>query len=91
MLAPLSNLVANVGTKFKFVVPENTFQNLGIQETMTYSAALTTGACLPAWLTFDPATKTFTGTPGRKDTDAFSSRPLPIRLMAEQQHRYRFS
>ena len=82
VLAPLSNLVANVGTTFKFIVPENTFQNLGIQDAMTWSAVLTTGAALPAWLTFDPATRTFTGTPGRKDTDAFSSRPLPIRLTA---------
>jgi len=82
VLAPLSNLVANVGTPFKFVVPENTFQNPGIQNAMTWSASLTTGAPLPAWLTFDPVTRTFNGTPGRKDTDAFSSKPLPIRLMA---------
>ena len=82
LVAPLPNFAATVGTKFKFVVPEHTFQNIGIQDIMTYSAALTTGMVLPAWLTFDPATNTFTGTPSRKDTDAFNSRPLPIRLMA---------
>jgi len=81
-LAPLSNLVATVGTAFKFVVPKSTFQDLGIQDAMVLSAALTTDAPLPAWLIFDPATSTFTGTPTRKDTDAFSSRPLPIRLVA---------
>jgi len=82
VISPLSNLVANVGITFKFIVPESTFQNSGIQDVMTWSAALTTGAELPAWLTFDPATRIFTGTPTRKDTNAFSSRPLSIRLTA---------
>jgi len=82
VISPLSNLVANVGITFKYIVPESTFQNSGIQDVMTWSAALTTGAALPAWLTFDPATRIFTGTPTRKDTNAFSSRPLPIRLTA---------
>jgi len=82
LLAPLSNPVATVGTTFKFVVPESTFQNLGIQSALAYSASLTSGSALPGWLTFDSATKTFTGTPGRKDTNAFSSRPLPMRLTA---------
>jgi len=83
LLAPLSNLVAIVGTPFRFVVPDNTFQNFGFHEAMTWSAVLTTGAPLPTWLTFDPGTRTFYGTPGRKDTDAFSSRPLPVRLIAD--------
>ena len=82
VLAPISNLAAIVGTAFKFIVPKDTFQDLGIQNAMTWSAVLTTGAPLPAWLIFDPTTKTFTGMPSRKDTNAFSSRPLPIRLMA---------
>jgi len=82
LLEPLSNLVATVGTPFKFAVPKNTFQDLGIQDAMIFSAALTTDAPLPAWLIFDPVTRTFTGTPSRKDTNAFSSRSLPIRLMA---------
>ena len=84
LISRLSNLVANVGTKFNFIVPENTFKNpdSGIEDKIRYSAALTTGAALPAWLAFDATTITFTGTPGRKDTDLFSSRPLPIRLIA---------
>ena len=84
LISRLSNLVANVGTKFSFIVPENTFKNpdSGIEDKIRYSAALTTGAALPAWLAFDATTITFTGTPGRKDTDFFSSRPLPIRLTA---------
>jgi hypothetical protein len=82
VISPISNLAANVGTEFRFVVPEYTFQNLGLQEAMTYAAALTTGASLPAWLTFDPMIRTFAGTPSRKDTNAFSSRPLSVRLTA---------
>ena len=61
LISQLSNLAANVGTKFSFIVPENTFENpdSGIEDTISYTAALTTGAPLPAWLTFDPANKNF--------------------------------
>jgi len=82
LAARLSNLLASVGTKFKFVVPENTFQSFGAQNGLTYMATLTTGELLPAWLSFDPATRTFSGTPSYDDTNAFSNRPLPIRLIA---------
>jgi len=84
LVTRLSNLLANVGAKFSFVVPDNIFRNPnpGIEKAINYTAALATGAALPAWLTFDPITKTFAGTPSRKDTNALSSRPLSIRLTA---------
>jgi len=84
LVARLSNLLAYVGIKFSFVVPDNIFRNPnpGIEKAINYTAALATGAALPAWLTFDPITKSFAGTPSRKDTNALSSRPLSIRLTA---------
>ena len=84
VVTKLSSLAANVGSEFIFIVPENTFENPhpDVEDAIIYTASLTTGAVLPAWLAFDPATRTFTGIPGRKDTDLFSNRPLPIQLTA---------
>jgi len=84
LVTQLSNLLANVGAKFSFVVPDNIFKNPnpGIEKAINYTAALAAGAALPAWLTFDPTTRTFAGIPSRKDTNALSSRPLSILLTA---------
>jgi uncharacterized delta-60 repeat protein len=40
---------------------------VGLQDTLAYSATLTSGAALPAWLNFDATTRTFTGTPSFTD------------------------
>jgi uncharacterized delta-60 repeat protein len=40
---------------------------VGLQDTLAYSATLTNGAALPAWLNFDATTRTFTGTPSFTD------------------------
>jgi large repetitive protein len=36
-------------------------------DALTYSAVLAGGGALPAWLTFDGGTRTFSGTPGAGD------------------------
>jgi VCBS repeat-containing protein len=41
---------------------------------IVYSAELADGAPLPAWLSFDPATATLSGTPGAADADHYSIR-----------------
>jgi hypothetical protein len=48
---------------FTFIVPDTTFIDDDGNNTLTYSATLSNGNPLPAWLSFDPVTKTFTGTP----------------------------
>ncbi|PUE47864.1 hypothetical protein B9Z47_08355 [Limnohabitans sp. 2KL-1] len=61
----VSNLIpdqiAAVNAPFSYTVPANTFTDL--DSTLTYSATLGSGAALPAWLTFNAATRTFSGTP----------------------------
>ncbi len=47
---------------FSFVVPETTFIDVE-GDALTYSATLANGDPLPSWLSFDPATRTFAGTP----------------------------
>ena len=53
---------ATQGAAFSYVVPAGTFADVDAGDTLTLS---TLG--LPAWLTFDAATRTFAGTPGTGD------------------------
>lgn len=46
-----------------YTVPDSTFIDDDGNYTLTYSATLSNGNPLPAWLSFDPATRTFEGTP----------------------------
>jgi hypothetical protein len=48
---------------FNYTFPDSTFIDDDGNNTLTYSATLSSGIPLPAWLLFDPATRTFSGTP----------------------------
>ncbi len=48
---------------FSFTVPANTFADVDVGDTLTYSATLADGTALPSWLAFDAATMTFSGSP----------------------------
>ena len=61
---PNQNLVAGVAYSYTF--PEDTFTDSN-GDTITYSAARSF-ASWPEWLTFDAATRTFSGTPTNDDT-----------------------
>ncbi|KHN49493.1 putative Ig domain-containing protein, partial [Pectobacterium fontis] len=55
------------GDGFNFTVPDGTFSDPDIGDTLTLSATLANGSPLPSWLRFDPAIGTFSGTPGNAD------------------------
>ena len=57
------------GSLFSFVVPTNTFadQDAVYGDTITYGATQADGTALPTWLTFNPSTRTFSGTPQGPD------------------------
>lgn len=59
---PLPNQTATVGSAFAFQAPAGTFTDPN-GDALTWSAS-----GLPAWLTFTPATRTFSGTPGAAGT-----------------------
>jgi VCBS repeat-containing protein len=59
---------ATVGTAFSFTIPAGMVTDPDAGDTLTWSARLQGGAALPAWLSFDPATRTFTGTPVSAET-----------------------
>ncbi len=65
--APLVDQSATEDAAFSYVVPEGTFVDVDSGDTLTYSASLSGGGSLPAWLSFDPITHTFDGTPLNSD------------------------
>jgi Ca2+-binding RTX toxin-like protein len=60
---PLADQQATQGTLFNVVVPPDAFADVDAGDTLAYSAMVAAGAALPTWLSFNPATHTFSGTP----------------------------
>ncbi len=54
---------ATVGSAFSLALPTGTFTDVDSGDTLTYSATLADGTALPAWLSFNATTRTFSGTP----------------------------
>jgi glucose/arabinose dehydrogenase/lysophospholipase L1-like esterase len=59
---PVDDQHGQVGEVFSFVVPTGTFTDPD-GDSLTYSATLIGGSALPAWLSFNSSTRTFSGTP----------------------------
>ncbi|WP_323666923.1 putative Ig domain-containing protein, partial [Pectobacterium punjabense] len=57
-----------------FTVPAGTFTDPDVSDTLTLSATLADGSPLPGWITFNPTTGTFSGTPGNADVGSLSIR-----------------
>ena len=62
----VSNAIANQGSAedaaWSYQVPAGTFSDADA-DTLSYTATLSTGVVLPNWLSFNAATRTFSGTP----------------------------
>ncbi|HJR31671.1 MAG TPA: cadherin-like domain-containing protein, partial [Pseudomonas sp.] len=71
---PLTDQAALEDAGFSFVVPTGTFNDPDAGDTLSYSALMATGAALPTWLSFDAATRTFSGTPAQADVGAIDLR-----------------
>jgi hypothetical protein len=59
----LQNQTAVTGQPFNFTIPDNIFFDDDSNVALTYSATLINGTPLPLWISFNPATRTFSGTP----------------------------
>jgi len=57
---------ASEGTAFSYTVPASAFTDAD-GDALTYSATLADGSALPSWLSFDPDSRTFSGTPTGRD------------------------
>jgi Ca2+-binding RTX toxin-like protein len=60
----LPTLQSRADSFFSYTVPANTITDADVWDSISYSAKLPDGSALPAWLGFDAASRTFSGTPG---------------------------
>ena len=72
LVEAIANQAATEDSTFSFTIPENTFSDSDLGDSLTYSATLENGDALPTWLTFDAATRTFNGTPANADVAALN-------------------
>ena len=68
----IPNQTATVGTALSYAFPTNTFADTDTGDTLTYTAMKSDDSALPSWLTFDAATRTFSGTPTAADVGTVS-------------------
>ncbi|WP_166362084.1 calcium-binding protein [Pseudomonas akapageensis] len=71
---PIAAQTATDSQPFSFTVPATTFVDQDAADTLGYTAILAAGSALPAWLHFDAATRTFTGTPDDPDIGTINVR-----------------
>ena len=69
---PISNRIATEGTAYAYTVPSNTFVDVDSGDVLTYTATQENGSALPAWLSFDPSTRAFTGLPTNSDVGSIT-------------------
>src|SRR5690606_25448680 len=74
IVAPLANQAALVEQPFSFSVPADAFADPNAGDPLVYSAVQSDGSPLPAWLQFDPMTRTFSGTRPSVDNIIYSIR-----------------
>ncbi len=77
MATAIADYQVNNGTPLSLTIPDGTFTDVDSGEILTYSVALADGSPLPAWLTFDAATQTFSGT-----TDGCDGGSLNVSVIA---------
>lgn len=64
---PLAAQSVHEKEKLTYTLAEDTFHTANKDDKLTYSARLADGKPLPGWLSFNPQTRTFSGTPGNDD------------------------
>jgi hypothetical protein len=63
IISLLQNQTAVTGQTFNFTIPDNIFFDDDNVIALTYSATLSNGSPMPSWISFNPLTRTFSGTP----------------------------
>ena len=61
--APVGDLGVLEDATFRYTLPTNVFTDIDAGDTLSLTATRADGLALPSWLTFDPLTRSFSGTP----------------------------
>jgi hypothetical protein len=72
----IADQTAKQGTAFNFIIPLNSFSDIDAGDALTYSATLENGNALPTWLTFNPTTRTFSGTPSNDNVGSLNIKAI---------------
>jgi ELWxxDGT repeat protein len=82
LAAPFDDQIVAAGGEFSLQVPTVAFRDLdsGVGDKLVYTATLVDGSPLPAWLTFDHATRTLSGIPSATDAGAIDIKITAIDL-----------
>lgn len=75
---------ATQGSLFSFTVPDDTFTDPDVGDTLTYTATLSDGTPLPSGLNFDAATRTFSGTLDNGDVGSLNIKVTAQDVSGEQ-------
>jgi uncharacterized delta-60 repeat protein len=73
-LMGIPDQVATEDVPFSFTVPADTFADADAGDVLLWSATRADGSDLPGWLTFDPVSRTFSGTPTNADVGVVALR-----------------
>ncbi|ETR67966.1 MAG: hypothetical protein OMM_11022, partial [Candidatus Magnetoglobus multicellularis str. Araruama] len=68
----ISDQITDEDETFHFTFDENTFYDTDPNDTLSYTALLANGHMLPAWLTFNSSTRTFSGVPTNDDVGSMT-------------------
>ncbi|MDP3760099.1 MAG: VCBS domain-containing protein [Ramlibacter sp.] len=61
LVTALMDQAASANTSWQWQLPAGSFTDVDTGDALTYRATLADGSALPSWLTFSPATQTFSG------------------------------
>lgn len=78
---PIPDQRAKEGCRFEYVIPASVFADIDANDTLTFRATLANGDPLPNWLTFDPVSMTFSGTPPEGEECV-----IHIKVIASDEH-----
>jgi len=73
---PIADHTVAEDVAFGLDLPASTFADVDPGDTLIYSAGRSDGSALPVWLSFDPATHAFSGTPANDDVGTLEIRVL---------------
>jgi Ca2+-binding RTX toxin-like protein/plastocyanin len=68
----IANQTAAEDSPFTYTFAANTFGDVDAGDVLAYSATLSDGSALPSWLSFNGATRTFSGTPTNNEVGNLS-------------------